>query len=94
MSKLSSVPLEALMEELAGRADEAVLVIRIRPKVLGPNQAPTVISAGKGDVGDQLGLTEMFKLQLRSNHAQQQHMAMMQAIAEQQGGEEPAGGPR
>lgn len=80
---LEKVPLEVLIEELGSRFAEMVVIGRIRPKVLGPGAAPQVISGGKGDLGDQLGLVASFEHNLKMNHSREQQLAFMRALNEE-----------
>jgi len=67
---IAKASIEDLLNEIISRADEAVIVLRIRPKVLAPGQPPAILSGGKGDMGDQLGLVALFDSQIRATMAQ------------------------
>jgi hypothetical protein len=65
-STLSDYPIEELIEELGNRFSEMVIVGRVRPAVLGPNCAPTVMTAGTGDHADQFGLLAIAKMHVKA----------------------------
>lgn len=88
MSEVKEATLEDLMEEIGRRVNEMVIVVRVRPQVLGSGP-PAVVSAGKGDMGDQLGLCALLDSQLRASHA----LDLRQRLAGQDR-KKGGGGPR